>query len=90
MIRDTNTTKGNNIVSMNVNMDAANNRYNKDTSFWSFSSLEHLKISTINEIAVYSAAREINDWNAVPNMKYILISLYPHLENLDKPSGQRC
>ena len=47
-------------------------------------------ISTIKEIAVYSAALDINDWNAELNIKYSLISLCPHLDIFDKPSGNLC
>ena len=47
-------------------------------------------ISTIKEIAVYSAALEISDWNAELNIKYSLSSLCPHLDIFDKPSGSFC
>ena len=47
----------------------------------------HFSISTINATLVYSAALEINDSEALNNMKYTFMILYPNLDDLDKPSG---
>ena len=47
----------------------------------------HFNISTINATLVYSAALEINDSVAPNNIKYTLISLYPNLDDFDKPWG---
>ena len=47
----------------------------------------HFNISTINATLVYSAAFEINDSVAPNNIKYTLMSLYPNLDDFDKPWG---
>ena len=78
------------MVSTKVNIETTNRDSSKNLLSASPSLWKHFLISTMKEMAVYSAALDNNDWNAVPNMKYSLISLYPHLEFFDKPSGNLC
>ena len=78
------------MVSMKANIETTNSHSSINCLSSTPSSPWHFIISIMNEIAVYSAALEINDWNAELNIKISLINLCPHLDIFDKPSGNLC
>ena len=78
------------MVSIKANIETTNSHSSINCLSSTPSSPWHLIISIIKLIAVYSAALDSNDENAAVNMKYILISLYPHLDISDRRSGSLC